>query len=124
MHLGGSDLAHTHKGPWRQQRDKNERFRCGRVFHVAWLRLSKKVVRHSISQQPRQLLHRKPGLVRKVLKGCTRVEGNKGVNVVTKDCPKTDRSSKLTMSDLWQSPKGNSGLHSHILRRLLVWDLD
>ena len=71
MHLGRCNLAHAHKGPWRQQRYLKEGFRGGRVLHVAWLRFSKEMIRHPMPQQPRQLLHRHPGLIRKLLKGCT-----------------------------------------------------
>ena len=46
MHLGGSNLAHAHKGPWRQHRDLKKRFRRSGVLNVAWLRFSKEMIRH------------------------------------------------------------------------------
>lgn len=99
MHLGGSNLAHAHERPRRQQGNHRERFRCGRVFHKAWLRLPKEVIGHSVPQQSCQLLHRKPGLVRKLLESGTGVEWNKRLEVVTKDRPETDRGSKLSRSE-------------------------
>lgn len=84
---------------WRQLGDYSERFRRGRMLHEARLRFSKKVVRHSMSQKSYQLLHWKSCLVRKLLKGCTRVKWDKELNVVTENRPETDRSSKLVRSE-------------------------
>lgn len=102
LHLGGSNLAHSHEGPWCQQRDLKERFRRGRMLQVAWLWFLKEVIRNSMPQQSCQLLHGNSGLVRKLLKGYSWVEWDKGLDVVMEDRPETDRGSKLMRSVLYQ----------------------
>jgi hypothetical protein len=95
MHLGRSNLIHSHRGPLSENRHDSKRFACSRMLYVARLCLAEEVIRHAMSQQACKFLLRDTGLFGKLLKGASSLEGDKVLDVVFENGLQADRCGKL-----------------------------